>query len=248
MKTILITGASSGIGKACSDTLYHGNRLIICARRKEKLDSLRGDLESLGGEILTYEVDVKDKKSVNRMFDDLASKKIYVDVLINNAGLALGLENLSDGDTSDWDNMIDTNIKGLLYVTHKFLNGMVGDNKHIINMGSIAGIYSYQKGVVYSATKSAVKFISDGLRKELFDKKVKVTNIQPGLVETDFSSVRFKGDKDSADSVYKNIEALQPEDIADLVKYVITRPSHVQISEVTIMPTNQGSVDLIHKE
>lgn len=250
MKTILITGASSGIGKACAEELSSENtRLILCSRNIEKLNILKDDLINKSAEVFIYDVDVKDNESVELMFKDIHDNNIMVDVLINNAGLALGLDNIEDGNTEDWDNMIDTNVKGILYMTKKFMQQLGRDNYgHIVNMGSIAGIYAYPKGTVYAATKSAVKFVSDGLRKEVAEKNVKVTNIQPGLVETNFSNIRFNGDTERARNVYDGIDALTANDIADLINYVISRPAHVQICEITVTPLHQASVDVIHRK
>lgn len=249
MKTILITGASSGIGRACAERLASDDaRLILCSRDIGKLDMLAGELKEKASKVFVYGTDVRKRDSVEAMFDDLDEKGISVDIIINNAGLALGLDDIKDADTEDWDTMIDTNMKGLLYVTRRYLRQMTKNSPgHVINIGSIAGIYAYPKGAVYAATKAAVRFISDGLRKELVDRNIKVTNIQPGLVETDFSKVRFHGDQAKAKGVYEGIKALTPEDIADVVAYAITRPSHVQICEVTVTPLHQASVDVIHK-
>jgi NADP-dependent 3-hydroxy acid dehydrogenase YdfG len=250
MRTILITGASSGIGKACAEKLASAEtQLILCSRNIDKLQNLKNELESKAASISIYKVDVQKMDSVESMFKDLDERKINVDTLISNAGLALGLSDVENGDISDWDMMIDTNIKGLLYVTKLSLRHMVKNNfGHIVNMGSIAGVYAYPKGAVYAATKSAVKFISDGLRKEVVDKNIKVTNIQPGLVETNFSNVRFHGDLERANDVYRGIKPLTADDIADTVSYVISMPQHVQICEITITPLHQASVDVVYRE
>lgn len=249
MKTILITGASSGIGRACAEKLADPDiLLVLCSRDIVKLRDLKGELEKKCRDILIYEVDVRQSCLVDCMFDDLDKRGIKIDVLVNNAGLALGLADIKDGHIADWDVMIDTNIKGLLYILKRAVNQMVeSDFGHIINIGSIAGVHSYAKGAVYAATKSAVKFISDGLRKELVKNNIKVTNIQPGLVETNFSKIRFHGDQEKAGEVYKGINPLMAEDIADIILYVVTRPQHVQICEITVTPTHQASVDVIHR-
>jgi len=250
MTNILITGASSGIGKACSKKFATSNaRIIACSRNIDDLMELKRELlANKTAEVLIYEVDVQDRESVERMFDDLKKKDIKIDCLVNNAGLALGLVDLKDGNPDDWDTMIDTNVKGLLYVTRRAVKQMVDqDFGHIVNIGSIAGIYGYPKGAVYAASKSAVKFISDALRKELAGQKIKVTNIQPGLVDTNFSKVRFNGDQEKAKNVYAGIKPLTAGDIADIVYYVVNTPEHVQICEITVTPLHQASVDVVHR-
>lgn len=247
MKTILITGASSGIGLACVKKLFDGNRLILCSRNISELESIKSDLNSENN-IHVFSVDVSSQTRVLKMFENLESYDLHPDVLINSAGLALGLEKLEDGHVEDWDQMIDTNIKGLLMVSRLALRGMKERNHgHIINIGSIAGITSYSKGIVYAATKAAVKSISDGLRKEVVENDIRVTNIQPGLVETNFSNIRFGGDTEKAKSVYKGITPLSGDDIADIIKYVINLPERVQINEITVTPLHQATVEVIHK-
>lgn len=250
MKTILITGASSGIGKGAALRLAkEDTRLILVARSKESLDALKAVCEKGGREVLVYSVDVQDRAAIAAMFLNLAAKGIAVDVLINNAGLALGMSDLKDGDPADWDTMIDTNIKGLLYMTREALQQMSKrDSGHIVNVGSIAGTAAYAKGAVYCATKAAVRFISDALRQELVASKIRVTNVQPGMVETNFSKVRFKGDESKAEDVYKGIEALTPEDIAETIAHVVLAPENVQVSEVTVMPTHQASPGVVHRK
>lgn len=247
MKTILITGASSGIGLACVKKLSDGNRLILCSRNLSELENIKSELNG-NKNIHVFAVDVTSQPQVSEMFGNLESHNLYPDVLINSAGLALGLEKLENGHIKDWDQMIDTNIKGLLMVSKFALKGMKERNSgHIINISSIAGIASYSKGVVYSATKAAVKSISDGLRKEVVENDIRITNIQPGLVETNFSNVRFDGDTEKAKNVYKGINPLSGDDIADIIKYVIYLPEHVQINEVTVTPLHQATVEVIHK-
>ncbi len=244
MKTVLITGASSGIGKACSEKFASsGYQVVMCARRIDKLQSICQEFPDK--QTCIYQVDVCNKENVESMFEDLKKKKITIDIVVNSAGLALGLDDIRDANTSDWDSMIDTNIKGLLYTTQEFLKQT--NKGHVVNVGSIAGIYAYAKGTVYAATKSAVKFISDGLRKELVSNDIKITNIQPGLVETNFSNVRFNGDKKRAKDVYKGIQALTGDDIANIVFYVVNTPEHVQITELTVMPLHQASVDTVYR-
>jgi len=247
MQTILITGASSGIGLACAKKLSSENRLILCSRNLSKLENIKSELDN-NGNIYLFEVDVTSQTEVSKMFSDLDSMKLCPDVLINSAGLALGLEKLEDGNPNDWERMIDTNVKGLLIISKFVLKGMKErDRGHIINIGSIAGISSYSRGVVYAATKAAVKSISDGLRKEVVENKIRVTNIQPGLVETNFSKVRFGGDAEKASSVYKGIKPLSGDDIADIIKYAIDLPGHVQINEITVTPLHQASVEVLHR-
>lgn len=251
-KIVFISGASSGIGKACAESFAKaGAHLILCARNIEKIGEIASVLKSqyqIG--ILTCKLDVQDKKAVNEVIDALPDEWKKIDILVNNAGLARGLEKLHQGDTDDWDAMIDTNVKGLLYLTRKIVPFMLENqvNGHIINIGSIAGIHAYPNGAVYCATKAAVKFISDGLRMDVVDKPIRVTNVQPGMVETNFSVVRFHGDQGKADSVYEGIKPLTAEDIANIVTFAASAPPHVQICEVTVTPTNQATGGIIHKE
>lgn len=248
MRTILITGASSGIGLACVKKMSLNNRIILCSRSLSALSDIRAGLGG-GKNILVYKVDVTQTSSVKKMFDHLKSLDINPDVLINSAGLALGLEELEKGQIEDWEQMINTNIKGLLVAT-KFVIPLMKERNsgHIINIGSIAGINSYSQEIVYSATKAAVKSISDGLRKEMISYKIKVTNIQPGLVNTNFSRVRFGGDVDRAQNVYKGIKALTAEDVADIIAYAVDLPEHVQINEITVTPLHQATVEIVHKQ
>ena len=251
-KIIFISGASSGIGKACAEGFASaGAHLILCARNIEKVRELANELkDKYQIEVLTCKLDVQDKKAVNEVIDALPENWRKIDILVNNAGLARGLEKLQEGNTDDWDAMIDTNVKGLLYLTRKIVPFMLENqvNGHIINIGSTAGIIAYPGGAVYCATKAAVKFISDGLRMDVVDKPIRVTNVQPGMVETNFSVVRFHGDKDKADSVYEGIKPLTAEDIASIVIFAASAPPHVQICEVTVTPTNQATGGILHKE
>jgi len=251
-KIIFISGASSGIGKACAEAFaIAGAHLILCARNIEKIKEIANELTSQYQiEVLTCKLDVQDKKAVHEVIDGLPENWRKIDVLVNNAGLARGLEKLHQGDTDDWDAMIDTNVKGLLYLTRKIVPLMLLNNVngHIINIGSTAGIFAYPGGAVYCATKAAVKFISDGLRMDVVDKPIRVTNIQPGMVETNFSVIRFHGDKEKADSVYEGIKPLTAEDIANIVIFAAGAPPHVQICEVTVTPTNQATGGIVHKE
>lgn len=250
-RNVLITGASSGIGKAIAyEFARNGDNLILCARRLEKLEEIKKDLtEKYNININIYKLDVTNYDEVNEITNKILSDVKNIDILINNAGLALGLSKLYENDIAEINQMIDTNIKGLLYVSRKIIPSMVTNNSgHIINMGSTAGIYAYAGAAVYCATKSAVKLLSDGLRIDTIDKNIKVSTIQPGIVETDFSMVRFHGDKERADNVYKGVEALQAEDIANITVYVANQPKHVQISDITIMATKQATGFLIHRE
>lgn len=250
MKTILITGASSGIGKAAAIRFAKEDvRLILLSRNTDALAELKSKCDEGGKETLVYGVDVRDRAAVESLFADLSAKGIALDVLVNNAGLAVGMEDIKDGDPDDWDAMIDTNIKGLLYMTKAALGTMVArDQGHIVNVGSIAGTVAYAKGAVYCATKAAVRFISDALRQEVVGNNIRVTNIQPGMVETNFSVVRFKGDEAKAGKVYEGIEALTPADIADAIAFAVFSPSNVQVSEMTVMPTHQAGPGVVHRK
>lgn len=249
-KIVFISGASGGIGKACAEYFAKdGANLIICSRNMEKLNDFRDFLiNSYGVNVLAIELDVKNREKVVETIENLDENWKNIDILINNAGLAKGLEKLYEGNLDDFEDMIDTNIKGLLYLTRQIVPLMIERKGHVINIGSTAGIIAYPNGTVYCATKAAVKFISDGLRMDLIDKEIKVTNIQPGMVETDFSVVRFKGDKNKADGVYKGIEPLRAEDIADIVLYTAKQPKHVQICEVTVTPVHQATGGYVFKE
>lgn len=247
-KTVLITGASSGIGEACARQFAEqGAKLLLCARRIDKLVELVDELRNkYNTDIHSFALDVSQYHQVTEILRSLPSEWNHVDILLNNAGLAAGLDTIQEGDVQDWEEMINTNVKGLLYVTRELLPGMIARNSgHIINIGSIAGHYVYPKGVVYCATKYAVNAITNGLRMDLFGKKIRVSTIDPGAVETNFSMVRFKGNVERAKAVYKGMDPLNPEDVADAVLYCATRPTHVNISEVIIMPTDQASATMV---
>ena len=250
-KTVFISGASSGIGKSCAEAFaYAGARLILCARSIDKIKALSGKLKDLyQTDSIAIELDVSNRAAVNAAIDMLPEEWKRIDILVNNAGGALGLEKLYEGNPEDWDTMIDTNIKGLLYLTRKIVPLMLEYqlNGHVVNIGSIAGIHAYPNGAVYCATKSAVHFISDGLRMDVVDTPIRVTNIQPGMTETNFSNVRFHGDEKKAAAVYAGITPLTPEDIANIAVYVTSAPAHVQICEVTVTPTHQATGNVIHK-
>lgn len=251
MKTAFITGASSGIGMACARRFArNGYRLILNARRQQALQDLADELkQTYGTETLLLVFDVRDREEARRQIDNLPKEWQDIDVLINNAGLALGLEKEYEGDFADWDTMIDTNIKALLSITRFVVPGMVARGKgHIINIGSVAGDAAYPNGSVYCATKAAVKTLSDGLRMDLAHTPLRVTNIKPGLVETNFSVVRFHGDKDRADNVYKGIQPLTGDDIAETAFFAASAPAHVQIAEVLVLATHQASGTVVYRE
>ncbi len=251
MKQIaFITGVTSGIGQACARKFASsGYNLILHGRNQEKLAAMQEELSAMGIDVLTLSFDVRDRKAAQEAIESLDDHWKRIDVLVNNAGLALGLEKEYEGDFEDWDIMIDTNIKGLLTVTRLVVPGMVERNHgHVINIGSVAGDAAYANGNVYCATKAAVKTLSDGLRIDLAHTAVRVTNVKPGLVETNFSVVRFHGDQQRADQVYKGIKPLTGEDIADVVWYAASAPEHVQIAEVLVLATHQANGSTIVRE
>lgn len=248
-KIALITGATSGIGEACARRFAIGGYdLILTARRADKLQAIREELEAKGAKVKTLVFDVRDAEAAEQALATLEPEWQKIDVLINNAGLALGLDKEYEGDPEDWNTMIDTNIKGLLTMTRLIVPGMVARNEgHVINMGSVAGDAAYANGNVYCATKAAVKTITDGLRIDLAQSAVRVTNLKPGLVETNFSSVRFHGDTERAENVYKGITPLTGADIADVAYYAASAPKHVQIAEVLILATHQANGSVVHR-
>lgn len=251
MKTAFITGASSGIGEACARKFAeNGYRLILNARNAEKLQAVVDDLKkNYNTEVLTLIFDVRDREKAQQTIANLPAEWKTIDVLVNNAGLALGLEKEFVGDFADWDTMIDTNIKALLSITRFVVPMMVERQKgHIINIGSVAGDVAYPNGAVYCATKAAVKTLSDGLRMDLVDTPLRVTTIKPGLVETNFSVVRFHGDKERADNVYKGIKPLTGADIADCVWFAASAPEHVQVAEILVLATHQASGSLTYRK
>ncbi len=245
-KIALVTGASSGIGEACARALAaEGTRLVLAARRPDVLAAVARDLDVATH---TIELDVRDRASVEAAVASLPSEWAGIDILVNNAGLARGLEKLYEGSADDWDQMIDTNVKGLLYVSRSVVPGMVARGRgHVVNIGSTAGHEAYPGGNVYCATKHAVDAISKGLRMDLVETPVRVSTVDPGMVETDFSLIRFHGDAERAAKVYANIEPLTPTDVADAVVYCVTRPPHVQINEIILTPTHQASALVIHR-
>ena len=235
-KTILITGATSGFGKACAEYFAEqGWQLILTGRRSERLEQLQQDLDDAVRQIIT--LDVRDREQV---FEKLGSLD-NIDVLLNNAGLAVGLEPSWDVDIDDWDRMVDTNIKGLMYCTRALLPQMVKcDSGHVVNIGSTAGVWPYPGGNAYGGTKAFVQQFSRNLRADLLGSKVRVTNLAPGMAESEFSEVRFKGDVESAAKVYQGAEALQPQDIAETVFWIVNRPAHVNINAIEVMSVDQA--------
>jgi serine 3-dehydrogenase len=250
-KRVLITGASSGIGASCARAFAaHGAHLVLAARREERVDEVAKSLTRAHGiDARAYRLDVTDRSAVQAFVDELESDDILPDILVNNAGKAVGLDKLHEGLVDDWEDMINTNIKGLLYMSRAILPYMVArDAGHVINIGSIAGRWVYPKGAVYNGTKAAVDAISLGMNMDLLGTKVRVSNVEPGLVETEFSQVRFHGDAQRAKSVYANTTPLTPDDIADAVIYVANAPEHVDVFDIVLMPTVQRHVMLLHKE
>ena len=240
----LITGASAGIGHAIAEKFAEaGYDLILAARRIDRLNELKESLGiAFGIEIYPFQLDVRDYDSVRDFASELKKSGLTPELLINNAGLASGLDDIDEGSIEDWDKMMDTNVKGLLYVSREIIPLMVKNGKgHVINIGSLAGREVYPKGAVYTASKHAVKAINDGMRMDLLDKNIKVSSVNPGLVETEFSLVRFHGDQAKADSVYKGMKPLKAEDVADTVLYVASAPDHVNIADVLLLPADQAA-------
>ena len=246
-KIVLITGATSGIGEACARKFaQNGDKVILTGRNQVRMTAIADELKAQGAEVLTLMFDVRDREAARQAIENLPAEWQEIDVLVNNAGLALGLEPEFEGNSDDWDGMIDTNIKGLLTMTRLIVPGMVArDRGHVINMGSVAGDAAYAGGNVYCATKAAVKALSDGLRIDVANTAVRVTNLKPGLVETNFSNIRFHGDEERAANVYKGIKPLTGDDIADVAVYAANAPAHVQIAEVLILATHQASGSVI---
>ena len=246
-KIVLITGATSGIGLSCAHKFAeNGDHLILTGRNEKRLAEIGKELEAKGTKVMILVFDVRDAEKAKEHIGNLPEQWRDIDVLVNNAGLALGLEPEYEGDPDDWSTMIDTNIKGLLTMTRLVVPGMVERNRgHIINVGSVAGDAAYAGGNVYCATKAAVKALSDGLRIDVANTAIRVTNLKPGLVETNFSNVRFHGDTDRAANVYKGIVPLTGDDIADVAVYAANAPAHVQIAEVLILATHQASGSVI---
>lgn len=243
-KIVLITGATSGIGLACARKFAaNGDRLILTGRNEHRLSELKKELDA---EVITLAFDVRDREKAKKYISALPDEWQRIDVLVNNAGLALGMEPEYEVESDDWETMIDTNIKGLLAMTRLIVPGMVERNSgHVINIGSVAGDAAYAGGSVYCATKAAVKALSDGLRIDVAHTAVRVTNLKPGLVETNFSNVRFRGDNERAANVYRGVKPLTGDDIANVAVYAANAPAHVQIAEVLILATHQASANMI---
>ncbi len=243
---VLVTGASSGIGRACAREFARvGARLVLAARRQERLQALAAELD-----VPTHciALDVRDRAAVETAVTGLPAEWQAIDVLVNNAGLSRGLDKLHEGSVQDWEEMIDTNIKGLLYITRQIVPRMVArDRGHIINIGSIAGHETYPNGNVYCATKAAVMALTEGLKLDLLGTPIRVSAVDPGLVETEFSDVRFRGDRNRAKAVYANTVPLTPDDIAEIVVFCATRPLHVNISDILVVPTDQASATRVYR-
>ena len=251
-KTVFITGASSGIGEACAEVLAReGYNLLLCARRFQRLEEIRDRLNKQYPQIAIhiFELDVRKYDEVKSKIENLPSEWKNINVLINNAGLSQGLDALQDGDTDDWDRMIDTNVKGLLYVSRAVIPLLKKSTQaHIINIGSIAGKEVYPNGNVYCATKHAVDALNKAMRIDLLPFSIKVTAINPGMVETEFSEVRFKGDKEKAKTVYAGVVPLSGTDIAETISFVLSRPAHVNINDLLIMPTAQANGTVVNRK
>jgi hypothetical protein len=249
-KIVLITGASSGIGRATSIAFAReGARLLLCARNLAPLEELRQTLMTAGAPAVhTFQLDVQNRSDVEAAIAGLPPEWKDIDILVNNAGLSRGLSKVYEDDPQNWEEMIDTNIKGLLYVTRSVVPGMVARNRgHVINLGSTAGYITYANGAVYCATKAAEKSISEGLKIDLMGTQVRVTSVDPGMVETNFSKVRFRGDEEKAAKVYQNITPLQPEDVADAIVWVAGRPAHVNIHSVVMTTIDQANSTVFNR-
>jgi len=249
-KIVLITGASSGIGAACAKLFAQGKaKLILNARRQETLEKLAAQLEQdYGTQCHLLPFDVRDRATIECSISSLPAAWSNIDILINNAGLSRGLDRLQEGKIQDWEEMIDTNVKGLLYMTRYVTPGMVERGRgHVINIGSIAGHQTYPKGNVYCATKAAVRALSEGLKQDLLGTPVRVSCVDPGLVETEFSLVRFRGEAEKAAKTYEGLTPLSPEDIADVIYFCATRPPHVNVSEMLVIPTDQSGATMVHR-
>lgn len=250
-KLAFITGASSGIGEATAMAFAReGMRLLLCARRTDKLEATRDGLLSAGApEVRTFALDVRDRAAVNASVSGLPEDWQAIDILVNNAGLSRGLSKLQDeNNPENWEEMIDTNVKGLLYVSRAVVPGMVDRGRgHVINLGSTAGHMTYPNGAVYCATKAAEKVLSEGLKLDLMGTPVRVTSVDPGMVETEFSKVRFRGDEAKAAKVYENLTPLQPADVADAIVWAATRPAHVNVHQILITSIDQANSLVIHR-
>lgn len=262
-RTVVIAGATAGIGQACAEALAdRGANLVLLARREERLNQLMPKLEErqkeagataqggpAGPFVRSFPLDVRDREGISQFVKFLEEERVEPDVLVNNAGLARGLDTLQEGSHQDWDEMIDTNVKGLLNMSRALLPGMVSRNSgHVVNIGSIAGHIVYPKGNVYNATKFAVKALTEAMSIDLVGTAVRVSSVDPGLVETEFSLVRFRGDAGRAEKVYQGVDSLHPEDIADAVCYVINTPPHVNVLNMLVMPTVQRSPYVVDRD
>lgn len=249
-KIVLVTGASSGIGEATAMASAHeGAKLLLCARRLEKLKELEPQLKAAGAAAVhVFELDVQDRPAVEKATAGLPAEWQEIDVLVNNAGLSRGLTKLHEDDPQNWEEMIDTNVKGLLYMTRAVVPGMVKRGRgHVINMGSTAGYITYANGAVYCGTKAAEKAISEGLKIDLMGTPVRVTSVDPGMVETEFSEVRFRGDKARAAKVYENITPLKAEDVADAIVWAASRPAHINIHNILMTSIDQANSTVLHR-
>lgn len=248
-QTVCVTGASSGIGAACVDSFAEaGARLLICARRSDRVHEKIASLRDAGAEAHGFELDVRDRDAVAAAFAGLPPEWQGIDILVNNAGLSRGLEPLQEGSLDDWDEMLETNVQGLLYVSRAVLPGMVERGSgHLINIGSIAGREVYPNGAVYCASKHAVGAITKGMRLDLNGTGVKVSTVDPGLVNTEFSKVRFHGDQERADKTYDGMTPLSGADVASAVRWVAEQPAHVNVAEVLLFPSDQASATVVHR-
>ena len=250
-KIVFVTGASSGIGAATALAFAaEGARLLLAARRADKLAAVAAEALKRGAEAVhTISLDVRNRKAVEQAIGALPAEWTEIDVLVNNAGLSRGLEKLYQGKVEDWEEMLDTNVKGLLYVTRSVVPGMVERGRgHVVNLGSTAGEMTYPGGAVYCASKAAERAINDGLRQDVLGTPIRVTTVDPGMVETEFSIVRFHGDSERAANFYKGIKALTPEDVADVIVWAASRPAHVNIARVMLTPVQQANSLLVHRE
>ena len=249
-KTVMVTGATAGFGRATAlEFARNGYNVIITGRRKERLVELAKEIEAFQTGVIALHFDVRNKSEVDSAVSSLPREWQDIDILVNNAGLAAGLSHIDDGDTDDWDRMVDTNIKGLLYVTRAIAPLMAARKRgHIFNISSIAGKDIYENGNVYCATKSAVDSLSKAMRIDLLKYGIRITNIAPGMAETEFSIVRFKGDQEKADAVYRGVKALSAEDIAMVIYFCATLPDHVCINDLTITPTQQAGVGAVYRK
>jgi 3-hydroxy acid dehydrogenase / malonic semialdehyde reductase len=249
-KIVLVTGASSGIGEACARKFAEaGARLVLVARREDKLKGVANAIrDRYGVDVYTVVLDVRERAAVEKNLSSLPDSYRAIDILVNNAGLSRGLDRIHEGNTEDWEEMIDTNVKGLLYVSREILPGMVERGRGtVINIGSIAGREVYAKGNVYCATKFAVDALTKGMRLDLVDTPIRVCTVDPGLVETEFSTVRFRGDTGRAKNVYTGMTPLTGDDVADAVLFAASAPQHVQIAEILILPTDQAAPTVVHR-